>query len=31
MKEGKIRFNIIFVSDEVPSDASIDDLKEWRE
>ena len=31
MKEGKIRFNIIFVSDEVPSDARIDDLKEWSE
>jgi len=31
MKEGKIRFNIIFVSDEVPSDARIDELKEWSE
>ena len=30
MKEGKIRFNIIFVSDEVPSDARIE-LKEWSE
>jgi ribulose-5-phosphate 4-epimerase/fuculose-1-phosphate aldolase len=31
MKEEKIRFNIIFVSDEVPSDARIDELKEWCE
>ena len=31
MKEGKIRFNIIFVSAEVPSDARIDELKEWSE
>ena len=31
MKEGKIRFNIIFVSAEVPSDAKIDELKEWSE
>jgi L-fuculose-phosphate aldolase len=31
MKEGKIRFNISFVSDEVPSDAKIDELKEWSE
>ena len=31
MKEGKIRFNSIFVSDEVPSDARIDELKEWSE
>jgi ribulose-5-phosphate 4-epimerase/fuculose-1-phosphate aldolase len=31
MKEGKIRFNISFVSDEVPSDARIDELKEWSE
>jgi len=30
MKEEKIRFNIIFVSDEVPSDARIE-LKEWSE
>ncbi len=29
MKEGKIRFNISFVSDEVPSDARIEELKEW--
>jgi len=31
MKEGKIRFNISFFSDEVPSDARIDELKEWSE
>ena len=31
MKEGKIRFNSIFVSEEVPSDARIDELKEWSE
>jgi L-fuculose-phosphate aldolase len=31
MKEGKIRFNSIFVSDEVPSDARIGELKEWSE
>jgi ribulose-5-phosphate 4-epimerase/fuculose-1-phosphate aldolase len=31
VKEGKIRFNIIFVSDEVPIDAKIDELKEWSE
>jgi L-fuculose-phosphate aldolase len=31
MKEGKIRFNIIFVSAEVPSDARIDELKDWCE
>jgi len=31
MKEGKIRFNISFVSDEVPRNARIDDLKEWSE
>jgi ribulose-5-phosphate 4-epimerase/fuculose-1-phosphate aldolase len=29
MKEGKIRFNISFVSAEVPSDARIEELKEW--
>jgi len=31
MKEGKIRFNIVFVSDQVRSDAKIDELKEWCE
>ena len=31
MKEGKIRFNIIFVSDEIPSDAKIEELKDWCE
>jgi ribulose-5-phosphate 4-epimerase/fuculose-1-phosphate aldolase len=31
MKEGKIRFNISFVSDEVPSGARVDELKEWCE
>jgi ribulose-5-phosphate 4-epimerase/fuculose-1-phosphate aldolase len=31
MKEGKIRFNIIFVSHEIPRDARIDELKEWSE
>jgi ribulose-5-phosphate 4-epimerase/fuculose-1-phosphate aldolase len=31
MKEGKIRFNVIFVSDEIPRDPRIDDLKDWCE
>ncbi|MCW4014810.1 MAG: class II aldolase/adducin family protein [Candidatus Bathyarchaeota archaeon] len=31
MKEGKIRFNTVFVSDKVPSDAKIVELKEWSE
>jgi len=31
MKEGKIRFNITFVSDEIPIDPRIDELKEWCE
>ncbi len=31
MKEGKIRFNISFVSDQVRSDAKIEELKEWSE
>jgi len=31
MKEGKIRFNTSFVSDEIPSDARIEELKEWSE
>jgi len=31
MKEGKIRFNLTFVSAQVPSDARIDELKEWCE
>jgi ribulose-5-phosphate 4-epimerase/fuculose-1-phosphate aldolase len=31
MKEGKIRFNISFVSDEMPRDAKIEELKEWSE
>jgi L-fuculose-phosphate aldolase len=31
MKEGKIRFNTVFVSDTVPSDARIGELKEWSE
>jgi len=31
MKEEKIRFNSIFVSDELPRDARIDELKEWSE
>ena len=31
MKEGKIRFNIISVSDEIPSDAKIEELKDWCE
>jgi ribulose-5-phosphate 4-epimerase/fuculose-1-phosphate aldolase len=29
MKEGKIRFNISFVSDQIPRDARIEELKEW--
>ena len=31
MKEGKIRFNTSFVSDQIRSDAGIDELKEWCE
>jgi L-fuculose-phosphate aldolase len=31
MKEGRIRFNTVFVSDQAPSDARIDELKEWCE
>lgn len=31
MKEGKIGFNTIFVSDEIPSDAKIEELKDWCE
>ena len=31
MKEGKIRFNTVFVSDKIPSDAKIVELKEWSE
>ena len=31
MKEGKIRFNISYVSDEVPRNAKIEELKEWSE
>jgi ribulose-5-phosphate 4-epimerase/fuculose-1-phosphate aldolase len=31
MKEGKIRFNITFVSDQVPRDPRIEELKEWCE
>jgi L-fuculose-phosphate aldolase len=31
MKEGKIRFNIILISDEIPSDIRIEELKEWSE
>jgi len=31
MKEGKIRFNISFVSDQVPRDTRIEELKEWSE
>jgi ribulose-5-phosphate 4-epimerase/fuculose-1-phosphate aldolase len=31
MKEGKIRFNISFVSDQVPRNAKIEELKEWSE
>jgi ribulose-5-phosphate 4-epimerase/fuculose-1-phosphate aldolase len=31
MKEGRIRFNISFVSDKVPSDARVEELKEWCE
>ena len=31
MKEGKIRFNISFVSDQVPRNARIEELKEWSE
>jgi ribulose-5-phosphate 4-epimerase/fuculose-1-phosphate aldolase len=31
MKEGKVRFNTTFVSDKVPSDTKIEELKEWCE
>jgi ribulose-5-phosphate 4-epimerase/fuculose-1-phosphate aldolase len=31
MREGKIRFNIHFVSNEIPSNAKIEELKEWCE
>ncbi len=31
MKEGRIRFNTVFVSDQALSDARIDELKEWCE
>ncbi|MGD9131012.1 MAG: class II aldolase/adducin family protein [Candidatus Bathyarchaeota archaeon] len=31
MKEGKIRFNISFVSDQVPRDPKIEELEEWCE
>jgi ribulose-5-phosphate 4-epimerase/fuculose-1-phosphate aldolase len=31
MKEGKIRFNISFVSDQVPRNAKNEELKEWSE
>jgi len=31
IKDGKIRFNTIFVSDKISSDAKIVDLKEWSE
>lgn len=31
MKEGKIRFNISFVSNQVPRDPGIDELKKWCE
>ena len=31
MKEGKIRFNTIFVSDEIPRDMRIEELKDWCE
>jgi len=29
MKEGKIRFNSVFVSNHVPSDSGIEELKDW--
>ena len=31
MKEGKIRFNTVFVSDKIPDDAKLVELKEWSE
>ena len=31
MKEGKISFHSVFVSDKIPSDAKIMELKEWSE
>ena len=31
MKEGKIRFNTVFVSDKISCDAKIVELKEWSE
>ena len=29
MKEGKIRFKTVFLSDKIPSNAKIDELKKW--
>lgn len=29
MKEGKVRFNAVFVSDRIPCDAELVELKEW--
>lgn len=29
MKEGKIRFNTVFVSDRIPSDSKLGELKKW--
>ncbi len=31
MKEGKIRFNTIFISDKIPVDSKINELKKWSE
>jgi ribulose-5-phosphate 4-epimerase/fuculose-1-phosphate aldolase len=31
MTEGKIRFRVIFISDKIPSDVQIEELKEWCE
>ena len=30
MKEGKIRFNTVFVSDRIPHDAKLEKLKKWN-
>ena len=31
MKEGKIKFNTLFLSDKIPFDTKIDELKKWSE
>jgi ribulose-5-phosphate 4-epimerase/fuculose-1-phosphate aldolase len=31
MKEGKIRFNTVFISDKIPFDSKVKELKKWSE